>query len=386
MEFVMSRISLTIALFIAIGTCCTAFCATVKPPFEQPIGPTFGSYYVPADGQLYCFPMHEVKHTNVWARLTDGLDGRLSVRITRGDGDELVGVERSLLWTWDTQEHLRTKPIHFFRPVSKSKVICNLVIETLSPDKGLRFGIYRPHEVPLGWQPIRPMLGRRYKKAEDYSEDLHPKRRRRLPARVRMNGLRGCFTTFVNVAQMGETPGFDFDRDSVRWCDGRFELRRWCYSNKNKRRKPEWGYFVFDNKRERWWRICAFKKYRKDTLPTAWLFNDGIFVVVNGFCSNLRVYRLSEKGVENFKVPTIAIAGHMRKLARYFYPRRGEPAMASLAITNAQTRGHLGLDLDLECRLSLRGGETYEMRYQITRGRLTASETARLDLKTQSAL
>ena len=382
----MSKISLSSAfllLFCAIGT---VNASTVRPPFERPIGPAFGSYYVPADGELYCFPMHEVKHTNVWARLTDGLDGKLSVRITRGDGDQLASVEKNLLWTWDTQEHLRTTPISFFRPVSKSKVICNVVIETLAPEKGVRFGIYRPHEVPLGWKAIRPMLGRRYKKAEDYSEDLHPQRRRQLPGHVRMNGLHGAFTTFVNVTQMGETPGFDFDRDSVRWCEGRFELRRWCYGDRNTRRKPEWGYFVFDNVRERWWRICAFKKVRKDTLPTAWLFADGILVVVNGFCSNLRVYRLSEKGVENFKVPTIAIAGHMKKLARYFYRRRGEPCMASLAITNAKARGHLGLDLDLECRLSLRGGETYEMQYQITRGRLTASTTAKLDLQTQSAL
>ncbi len=381
----MSRYSLTLALIFSLLVINTAHAGTVQPDFERPVGPSFGSYDVPADGELYSFPMHEVKHAMVWARLTDGLDGRLSVRITRNDGDTLASIDRKLLWTWDTQEHLRTEEISFFRPVSKSKVVCRLVIETFAPEKGVRFGIYRPHEVPLGWKPIRPALGRHPSKGEDYSED-HPVKRPFLPGHLRMNGLRGAFTTFVNVSQMGETPGFTFDRDAVRWCNDRFELRRWCYCPKGTRRKPEWGYFVFDNKRQRWWRLCAFKRYRKDTLPTAWLFKDGIFVVVNGFCSNLRVYRLSEKGVENFKVPTIAIAGHMKKLARYFYPRRGEPAMASLAVTNAKPRGPHMLDLDLECRLVLRSGDTYELRYQITRGRLTASSTAKLDLKAESAL
>jgi hypothetical protein len=176
---------------------------------------------------------------------------------------------------------------------------------------------------------------------------------------------------------------------SMRWANGRYEMFRWTWcSPLNERTFPVWGYVAFDRLAHRWFKLNSFRLLRNDVLPTAWLFKGGLFVLSNGFCSDLRVYRLTaQKGVESFRVPTDEIRGHMIKIARLFsntgsrqeHPRIKPVSEGSIIILDVKPAGPFNEDLDLTCLIETENGNRYDAIYTIRNGRLIGTSATKRD-------
>jgi hypothetical protein len=177
---------------------------------------------------------------------------------------------------------------------------------------------------------------------------------------------------------------------SMKWGNERYELFRWTWAPPyNRRTFSEWGYITFDRKAHRWFRINAYRILRDDVRPSAWLSKNGLFAIANGFCSDLRVYKLSsDKGITSFRVPVKDIRGHMVKIARLFtnrgsrqeHPRTKAVAKASLAVTNVQTAGPFKEDLDISCLIETENGNRYDAIYTIRNGRLIGTSATKQNI------
>lgn len=344
--------------------------------------PAFGSYVVPADGQLYALPLQGIHDVELWARYSGGVDGELLVDVTHGDGRRLARATVNELWRFPGLEDRAAARLEVVRPLSGSRAVMEIQIEHLAPARFVRFGLYRPDQIQDDATTLADALGRD-RLAGDFSEDLHPYRcppqENTLPARSRIQGVNDWLSPFVQVVDGSGEDGFTLAADALRWGGDRFELRRCWDSGRRGRHRPSWGYVVVDHGQRRWWRLVAFRSLgERDEQPAAWLFPDGMLVVGNGAATTLRAFRLSDEGVFAFAIPTKDVQGHLKATAR-LTGRPGLDGAARIRVVGARATGRHLMDLDLDCLLVLPDGRDHTITYRVVNGRLVSASTTIVD-------